>query len=602
MEDFRGGFEPRPSDIFIAVMGVTGAGKSTFISACTGAEVEIGHDLRACTQNVAIYRYEYSPTVNVYLVDTPGFDDTTRSDTEVLREIADWLYESFSGGVRLRGVLYLHRITDPRMQGSARSNLFMFKKLCGPDALKNVILVTTMWEKVDYQDGERREEELKSTPDFWGLMMDKGSQVYRHQNNADSARRALKMFLSDNIEQPAITLDIQDEMVNGKKKLNETGAGQEVESALQQQREKFQKQIAELQEMMKEALEMRDRESAEQLRQQKEEMDQNLDKIRREREELKVSMELLHRDKFQKIEEKLNAEREANRAALAKMERDRLYDVQRLEEFQSLSELASESQKSPKSREGYKDAIDINKPLSPPRLAPKLVGSPPSHLGIRSQSLSMTVQGSSYYLCGPKQNFRSRDIAPNPDGDNVQTTFMIFGTNGSYIRTSYDAACRTDEYWVTKSANFDKEYPKLDKHLWKSDDLPHSIALGPKGTFFLREGENVKHNLPSSFPTRKLLKYTRTMWLGYGGAWVAVDFDGFIHYDLKSYYPTLEVNLHEAETEEDHGQIKGLAMDLTSPYVSIVVFEDGTSIYFPNQQGLSKNTFERFLKSNRVIE
>ncbi len=33
--------------IFIAVMGVTGAGKSSFISLCSDEVVEVGHDLTA---------------------------------------------------------------------------------------------------------------------------------------------------------------------------------------------------------------------------------------------------------------------------------------------------------------------------------------------------------------------------------------------------------------------------------------------------------------------------------------------------------------------------------------------------------------------------
>lgn len=42
------GVQPRPSDIFVAVMGMTGSGKSTFISLCTGEDVAVGHDLQAC--------------------------------------------------------------------------------------------------------------------------------------------------------------------------------------------------------------------------------------------------------------------------------------------------------------------------------------------------------------------------------------------------------------------------------------------------------------------------------------------------------------------------------------------------------------------------
>jgi ABC-type phosphate transport system ATPase subunit len=38
---------PHPSDIIIAVMGVTGAGKSTFISLCTDVRVQVGHGLQS---------------------------------------------------------------------------------------------------------------------------------------------------------------------------------------------------------------------------------------------------------------------------------------------------------------------------------------------------------------------------------------------------------------------------------------------------------------------------------------------------------------------------------------------------------------------------
>lgn len=40
--------DPDNEDIYIAVMGVTGAGKSTFISHCTEAEVPVGHNLESC--------------------------------------------------------------------------------------------------------------------------------------------------------------------------------------------------------------------------------------------------------------------------------------------------------------------------------------------------------------------------------------------------------------------------------------------------------------------------------------------------------------------------------------------------------------------------
>lgn len=79
----------------------------------------------------------------VHPIDTPGFDGTNLSDVQVLQNIAHWLSMSLKSGVKLSGIIYLHRITDPRMTGSIRRNLLMFKKLCGEDSFSSVTLATT---------------------------------------------------------------------------------------------------------------------------------------------------------------------------------------------------------------------------------------------------------------------------------------------------------------------------------------------------------------------------------------------------------------------------------------------------------------------------
>ncbi len=39
----------------------------------------------------------------IHLIDTPGFDDTHRSDSEVLRDLAFYLTSSYDNGFRLTG-------------------------------------------------------------------------------------------------------------------------------------------------------------------------------------------------------------------------------------------------------------------------------------------------------------------------------------------------------------------------------------------------------------------------------------------------------------------------------------------------------------------
>lgn len=45
---FLGLNQPEPGDNFLLVVGLTGAGKSTFVSNCTGHSVVIGHGLYSC--------------------------------------------------------------------------------------------------------------------------------------------------------------------------------------------------------------------------------------------------------------------------------------------------------------------------------------------------------------------------------------------------------------------------------------------------------------------------------------------------------------------------------------------------------------------------
>lgn len=82
------------------------------------------------TEKVEDYVFQLDQYI-VHLIDTPGFDDTDKSDSETLAEVAIWLANSYRSQIRLTGILYLHRITDNRLGGCAMKNLKMFKKMCG---------------------------------------------------------------------------------------------------------------------------------------------------------------------------------------------------------------------------------------------------------------------------------------------------------------------------------------------------------------------------------------------------------------------------------------------------------------------------------------
>lgn len=57
-----------------------------------------------------------------YLIDTPGFDDTNKSDTEILQVISSWLAQICTPTDKLAGVVYLHRIDRGKMENSRISS------------------------------------------------------------------------------------------------------------------------------------------------------------------------------------------------------------------------------------------------------------------------------------------------------------------------------------------------------------------------------------------------------------------------------------------------------------------------------------------------
>lgn len=545
-------------------MGMTGAGKSTFISLCTGEDVPVGHELQACTKEVTIYQCRWSSTVNIYLVDTPGFDDTNRSDTSVLKEIATWLTISYEKNMELSGIIYLHRITDTRMGGSARKNLFMFRKLCGTEVLQNVLLVSTMWEVGELANGERRESELVDTEDFWGILVESGAKVERHDNSRESAMGLLKKFVGKN----RVIMSIQKEMVNDHKTLDQTQAGMELEGELQKERDKFKRELAEVQETMKEAIRAQDQKSAELLRRHEADMQQKIDLVIKEREQLKVSMEKMHADKFAEFEKKY----ETQRAELLEKE-ERIEKLERLQHSE---------------RETKNKATKQTVPTHHAKPAPGT-----DRLG---EPVSLTISGSSYSFIGPRWVY-----GKPPPGFEIPKTWCesqrrIFGVDYSwYCHRHVDGACNTE--W---SDNLKVLYPDLGRWLNKSKKrssgcLAH-LSLGNNGYFFVRAmNGDYEYSLPKPITDRvRNMADVERCWLGIGDACVIQEAGNKWWWNLLGNYGLLEERIKEYDS------IKDMAMDLQDPQACIIISGGGDCEYRPGRPDHTFNEakFQTYITRN----
>lgn len=257
----------------------------------------------------------------MYLIDTPGFDDTSRSDTEILKEIAFFLAAIYSKKVRLAGIVYLHRITDPRMQGSALKNLHMFQKLCGDRGLSSVVLATTMWKGLEAteegrQVGQQRSEDLQK-PEFWGAMIKRGSRIVKHDGSPESANSIVGSLIDGatkgGIDGQGAVLDIQVQMVDERKTLDETAAGQFVQAEMLEARRRFEADLVEYQASMEMALQEKDTQMFELLRKEKEEAERRAAQLNTDRDQLRVSLQQLAREKDAKYQA-LAAEAQAKQA------------------------------------------------------------------------------------------------------------------------------------------------------------------------------------------------------------------------------------------------------------------------------------------------
>lgn len=239
------------------------------------------------TKEICGYPFQHGAQ-RVWLVDTPGFDDTVRADIDVLEDLATWLMTATSRKLKLIGIVHLHRITDVRLGGVAYKDLKMFQKLCGKSSFPSVVLGTTMWPASPSASDYDREKELKTK--FYQEMIDNGAKMVRVLNTKNSALEVIRNFLDQPKPPKPVTLRLQKELGKPGTTLIDTAAGRELEAEKIKIRQTFEERLKENERRLAKAMEAKNDEMVKERIEQQEKLKKLLESAEKKEQEARARM------------------------------------------------------------------------------------------------------------------------------------------------------------------------------------------------------------------------------------------------------------------------------------------------------------------------
>jgi hypothetical protein len=132
--------------------------------------------------------------------------------------------------------------------------LKLLENICGPAALKNVVIVTTRWDVVGEEKSVKLAEELVTGERYFKPLCDAGASTFGHDNTPISAWLVMyKLLINDS----AIVFRIQEELAAGMT-LEQTAAGSQLGADLDAIIKKHKAKIKKMHEEMEEAAKAKD--------------------------------------------------------------------------------------------------------------------------------------------------------------------------------------------------------------------------------------------------------------------------------------------------------------------------------------------------------
>ncbi|KAI4852928.1 hypothetical protein E4T44_01167 [Aureobasidium sp. EXF-8845] len=228
---------------FIALFGMEGSGMCVFISKLGGRKISNGRALVLEEKTVDLYNVSFEGQ-EIILVGMPeryfGYPDL--GDTNLLRLIVGFLKEIYEHDILLSGIIYFHQMNHRCLKGTSLRTFNIFQRLCGDNALKNIVLATSLWDWIFMEEEcnvnfVEQEQELISN--LWSRMITGGSRVRRYWCDRNTAEQILREV----VQHTPVALGIQHELVDEHKRLVDTVAGSYVHEGLKQLHQGYQEEL-----------------------------------------------------------------------------------------------------------------------------------------------------------------------------------------------------------------------------------------------------------------------------------------------------------------------------------------------------------------------
>jgi len=120
---------------YVAVLGLTRSGKSTFIKALSGADVKVSNELYSCTSDEEIVLMK-----DIAFISGPGFDDTNNTLMQTFRVLTKAIMKkSNDEAIRFDAILYFHSATNDRIGRSDILSQDIFLNMVGNVPITTVL-------------------------------------------------------------------------------------------------------------------------------------------------------------------------------------------------------------------------------------------------------------------------------------------------------------------------------------------------------------------------------------------------------------------------------------------------------------------------------